>query len=40
LEPQYLSKLTEFGIEPVKVAGGSIRVKDEIRIEFDVQLAR
>ena len=35
-----LFKLTEFGIEPVKVAGGSIRVKDEIRIEFDVQLAR
>ena len=33
-------KQTEFGIKPVKVAGGSIRVKDEVRIEFDVQLAR
>jgi polyisoprenoid-binding protein YceI len=33
-------KLTEFGIQPVKVAGGSIRVKDEIRIEFNIQLAR
>lgn len=32
-------KQTEFGITPVKVAGGSIRVKDEIRIEFDIQLA-
>ena len=31
-------KQTEFGIKPVKVAGGSIRVKDEIRIEFDIQL--
>jgi polyisoprenoid-binding protein YceI len=29
---------TDFGITPVKVAGGSIRVKDEIRIEFDIQL--
>jgi hypothetical protein len=24
----------------VKVAGGTIRVKDEIRIEFNIQLAR
>ncbi len=33
-------KQTEFDIKPVKVAGGSIRVKDEVRIEFDIQLAR
>jgi polyisoprenoid-binding protein YceI len=33
-------KQTEFGIQPIKVAGGTIRVKDEIRIEFDIQLAR
>jgi polyisoprenoid-binding protein YceI len=33
-------KQTEFGIQPVKVAGGAIRVKDEIRIEFNIQLAR
>lgn len=33
-------KQTVFGITPVKVAGGAIRVKDEIRIEFDIQLAR
>src|SRR5205823_4018614 len=30
-------KQTEFGIKPVKVAGGTIRVKDEVRIEFDIQ---
>lgn len=31
-------KQTEFGIKPVKVAGGAIRVKDEVQIEFDIQL--
>ena len=30
---------TEFGMKPVKIAGGTVRVKDEIRIEFDIQLA-
>ena len=29
---------SEFGIEPVKIAGGTIKVKDEVRIEFDIQL--
>ena len=33
-------KQSDFGIKPVKVAGGTIRVKDEILIEFDIQLAR
>ncbi len=33
-------KQTDFGIQPVKVAGGTVRVKDELRIEFDIQLAR
>ena len=33
-------KQTDFGIKPVKAAGGSIQVKDEVRIEFDIQLAR
>lgn len=32
-------KQTEFGMKPVRVAGGAVRVKDEVRIEFDVQLA-
>jgi polyisoprenoid-binding protein YceI len=33
-------KQTEFGIKPVRVAGGTVKVKDQIRIEFDIQLAR
>lgn len=33
-------KTTAFGIQPVVVAGGTVRVKDEVRIEFDIQLAR
>ena len=33
-------KHTDFGIKPVRIAGGTVRVKDEIRIEFDIQLAR
>jgi polyisoprenoid-binding protein YceI len=33
-------KQTDFGIKPVKIAGGTIRVKDEIRIDFDIQLAQ
>jgi hypothetical protein len=32
-------KQTEYGITPLKVAEGAIRVKDEVRIEFDIQLA-
>lgn len=31
-------KQTDFGIKPVKVAGGTVRVKDEIRVDFDIQL--
>jgi polyisoprenoid-binding protein YceI len=33
-------KITDFGIKPVKVAGGTVRVKDEVQIDFDIQLAR
>jgi polyisoprenoid-binding protein YceI len=33
-------KITDFGIKPVKVAGGTVRVKDDVQIEFDIQLAR
>jgi polyisoprenoid-binding protein YceI len=29
-----------FGIKPVRAAGGSIGVKDEVRIEFDIELER
>lgn len=33
-------KQTDFGIKPVRLAGGAVRVKDEIRIEFDIQLSK
>ena len=32
--------ITAFGIKPVKAAGGTVRVKDEVQIDFDIQLAR
>jgi polyisoprenoid-binding protein YceI len=31
-------KQTDFGIKPIKVAGGAVKVKDEIRVDFDIQL--
>ena len=30
---------SEFGIKPVKVAGGTVKVKDDVQIEFDIRLA-
>ena len=27
---------SEFGITPVKVAAGTIKVKDEVRVEFEI----
>lgn len=33
-------KQTEFGIKPVRVAGGTVKVKDEVKIEFEIELAR
>jgi polyisoprenoid-binding protein YceI len=29
-------KQTDFGIQPIKIAGGSVKVKDEIDISFDI----
>ena len=29
-------KQTDFGITPVKIAGGAVRVKDEIEIDFEI----
>jgi polyisoprenoid-binding protein YceI len=29
-------KQTDYGIQPVSVAGGAVKVKDEIRIEFEI----
>jgi polyisoprenoid-binding protein YceI len=31
-------KQSEFGIKPIKVAGGTVKVKDEIRVDFNIQL--
>jgi polyisoprenoid-binding protein YceI len=33
-------KQKDFGIRPVSIAGGSVKVKDEVRIEFDIALTR
>jgi polyisoprenoid-binding protein YceI len=41
-EPHYLGKAmlkqTDFGMKPVTVAGGTVKVKDEVEIEFDILL--
>jgi polyisoprenoid-binding protein YceI len=29
-------KQRDFGIRPISIAGGTVKVKDEIRIEFDI----
>jgi hypothetical protein len=29
-------KQTGFGIEPIRIAGGTVKVKDELKIEFDI----
>ncbi len=31
-------KQSEFGIKPIKLAGGTVKVKDEVRVEFDIRL--
>lgn len=33
-------KQTDFGIKPVKVAGGTVSVKDEVRIDLAIQLVQ
>jgi len=33
-------KQTEFGIRPVTVAGGTVKVKDEIKVEFEIVLVK
>ena len=35
---EYSFRQTAFGIEPVKVAGGTVRVKDELKVRFDLFL--
>lgn len=31
-------KQTEFGIKPVSVAGGTVKIKDEVKIDFEISL--
>src|SRR5262245_30095636 len=31
---------TDFGIKPIRIAGGTVNVKDELKIEFDIVEAR
>jgi polyisoprenoid-binding protein YceI len=38
-EGNALLKLADFGIKPIRIAGGAVKVKDVIRIEFDIRLA-
>jgi polyisoprenoid-binding protein YceI len=33
-------KQTNFGITPVTVAGGTVKVKDEVKVEFDIALVK
>ena len=33
-------KQTAFGITPVRIAGGTVKVKDEVKIEFDIVPAK
>jgi hypothetical protein len=33
-------KQTDFGITPVTVAGGTVKVKDEVKIEFEIALVK
>ncbi|HYR92344.1 MAG TPA: YceI family protein [Terriglobia bacterium] len=35
---EYSLRQTAFGIEPVKVAGGTVRVKDELKVRFELYL--
>jgi polyisoprenoid-binding protein YceI len=33
-------KQTDFGMTPVTIAGGSVKVKDDVRVEFEIALAK
>ena len=35
-----LLKQTDFGIQPVRIAGGAVRVKDNVQIDFDIQVGQ
>ncbi|SRR5579884_810322 len=31
-------KQSEFGIKPIRIAGGAVRVKDEVRVDFQIRV--
>lgn len=33
-------KQTEFGIKPVSVAGGTVKIKDEVKVDFEISLVK
>lgn len=33
-------KQSDFGIEPIRIAGGTVKVKDELKIQFDIVSAQ
>jgi polyisoprenoid-binding protein YceI len=33
-------KQSNFGISPIRIAGGAVKVKDEVKIEFDIVLVK
>ncbi len=33
-------KQSDFGIEPIRIGGGTVKVKDELKIEFDIVAAQ
>ncbi len=33
-------KQSDFGIDPIRIAGGTVKVKDELKIEFDIVAAQ
>lgn len=35
-----LLKQRDFGIEPISIVGGTVKVKDELKVEFDIVLQR
>jgi polyisoprenoid-binding protein YceI len=35
---EYTLKQTAFGIQPIRIAGGTVKVKDEVRVEFELFL--
>ena len=33
---EVLIKQRDFGIEPIRVAGGTVKVKDELKVQFEI----